>query len=94
MQNFAKSTLVCIYVSDFSTDPPCLADRVSEKRNIDISKGRTWIRTKLCFSLLRSANLCIRGSRSRKQYSQEPLAETDITRAMVDSKLDKENNDE
>ena len=71
-----------------------LADRVSEKRNIDISKGRTWIRTKLCFSLLRSANLCIRGSRSRKQYSQEPLAETDITRAMVDSKLDKENNDE
>ena len=64
-----------------------LADKVSKKRNIDISKGRTWIRNKLCFSLLRSAHHCIPGSRWRKPFAQESPAETDIVRAMVDSKL-------
>ena len=41
-----------------------VADKISEKRDIDLSKGRTWVRTKLSFCLLRTTNLCIRGSRT------------------------------
>ena len=66
-----------------------IADKISEKRNITISKGRTWMRTKLSFCLLRSTHLCIRGSRTKKQFLQEPLADTNINMAMVDAKLDK-----
>ena len=64
-----------------------IADKLSEKRDLDISKGRTWVRTKLSFSLLRSTNLCIRGSRTKHQYMHEPVAETDIHVAMIDAKL-------
>ena len=55
-----------------------LADKISEKRNISISKARTWVRTKFSFSLLRSTNLCIRGSRTRKRFAHNRLADTDI----------------
>ena len=64
-----------------------LADKVSEKRNLTISKGRTWIRTKLSFCLLRSTHLCIRGSRTKRQFTQEYVADTNIQMAMVDAKL-------
>ena len=65
-----------------------ISDKISEKRDIDLSKGRSWVRTKLSFSLLRSTNLCIRGSRTRHQYSHEPVADTDIRVVMIDAKLD------
>ena len=41
-----------------------LADQISEKRNTTYSKTMAWIRCTLSFSLLRSAVMCIRGSRS------------------------------
>ena len=41
-----------------------LADQVSEKKNIHYSKTMAWFRCTLSFSLLRSAVMCIRGSRS------------------------------
>jgi len=41
-----------------------LADQISEKRNTIYSKTMAWIRCTLSFSLLRSAVMCIRGSRS------------------------------
>ena len=41
-----------------------LADQVSDKRNTTYSKTMAWIRCTLSFSLLRSAVMCIRGSRS------------------------------
>ena len=65
-----------------------IADKISEKRDIITSKGRAWVRTKLSFCLLRATNLCIRGSRTKHQYSYETFAETNIEAALVDAKLD------
>ena len=41
-----------------------LADLISNKRNTTYSKAIAWIRCNLAFSLIRSAIMCIRGSRS------------------------------
>ena len=65
-----------------------LADKLSEKRDITTSQGRTWVRTKLNFCLLRSTHLCIRGSRTRKQFSTDSLADTDIPKSMVEAQID------
>ena len=45
------------------------------------------VRTKLNFSLLKTANLCIRGSKSLKQ-NITGLSETTIRMAVADSGLD------
>ena len=46
-----------------------LASLIAEKRKISNSITTYWIRSKLSFALLRSAILCVRGSRSlRKKY--------------------------
>ena len=65
-----------------------MADKLSEKRNISISQGRTWVRTKISFALLRATNLCIRGSRTKKQYAAERLSETDIQQSLVESQIE------
>ena len=68
-----------------------ISDKLSEKRNIAGSLARTWVRTKLCFSLLRTANLCVRGSKTlRKNYTE--LASTNITVAAADSRIGCNNN--
>ena len=65
-----------------------MADKLSEKRDISISKGRTWVRTKLSFCLLRSTHMCIRGSRTRKQFSVDSLSETDIHRSLIEARIE------
>ena len=65
-----------------------VSDKLSEKRNITTSQGRTWVRRKLSFCLLRATNLCIRGSRTRKQYLSEQLAQTDIPKSLTESQLE------
>ena len=65
-----------------------VADKISEKRDISVGKGRAWVRTKLSFCLLRTAHLCIRGSRTKRQYLQESVADTNIQVVMIDAKLD------
>ena len=64
-----------------------ISDKISEKRNISGSLARSWIRTKLCFSLLRTANICIRGSKSRKPQNFSELASTNISVAVADARL-------
>ena len=41
-----------------------LSEMIAEKRNISSTVATKFIRTKICFSLLRSTLLCLRGSRS------------------------------
>ena len=65
-----------------------ISDKISEKRNISESLARSWVRTKLCFSLLRTANLCVRGSKSRKPQNIVDLSETHVQAAVSDSKMD------
>ena len=64
-----------------------LSDMLAEKRNISGSVARSWIRTKLSFSLLKTANLCIRGSKKKKEAITE-LSNTNINMAIADSKLE------
>ena len=60
----------------------------SMKRNICTSQGRTWIRTKLSFCLLRATHICIRGSRTRKQFSMNSLSNTDIRKSLIEAQLE------
>ena len=46
-----------------------LASSLAEKRAIPTSLVNNWLRTKLAFALLRSALLCVRGSRSLRKRS-------------------------
>ena len=64
-----------------------VADKISEKRDISISKGRAWVRTKLSFCLLRSTHLCIRGSRTKRQFMYETVADTNIRAALMEAKV-------
>ena len=62
-------------------------EKLSEKRNISPSISMTYIRAKLSFSLLRSALLCLRGSRSLKKKNVDSLVNTDIAIAIEESQL-------
>ena len=44
-----------------------LLTKLAEKHCSDMTDMTNWLRTKLSFSLLRSAALCVRGSRSVKR---------------------------
>ena len=41
-----------------------LSDLLSEKRNLPKSVVTKWVRSKVCFALLKSSLLCLRGSQS------------------------------
>ena len=55
-------------------DPPLqlffkkLASLLSEKRSINYSRCLYWLRCRLCYSLLRSSVMCLRGHRSTQQH--------------------------
>ena len=57
-----------------------LAERIAEKRDVSISEATCFVRTKICFSLVKSLVLCIRGSRSVRSDA-DSLADTDIVLA-------------
>ena len=64
-----------------------VAEKIAEKRDIASSIAKSWIRTKISFSLLRTTNLCIRGSR-RKLHEVEELRDTNLQMAAADSRID------
>jgi hypothetical protein len=66
-----------------------LADKISEKRMIPISKTRSWMRTKLSFCLLRATHLCIRGSRT-KRFEPEHFGSTNIPLAVTRAGLERD----
>ena len=53
-----------------------ITEMVAEKRGITLSVATTYIRTRICFSLLRSTLLCLRGSRSLRNVPE--LNEVDM----------------
>lgn len=57
-----------------------LAELISIKKGEDYAKTMTWIRGKVSFSILRSALLCLRGSRSnrRRTNKQTKLGECNL----------------
>ena len=65
-----------------------VSDKLSDKRKISGSLTRSWVRTKLCFSLLRTANLCIRGSKTSKSQNFAELSSTHLPAAVAEARLD------
>ena len=63
-----------------------LRTKIAEKRDDNISSTINLIRTKLSFSLLRSALLCIRGSRSHKVEAL-PFKDSDVALAVCQAKI-------
>ena len=63
-----------------------LGVKVAEKRQEPISTTISFVRTKLSFSLLKSALLCIRGSRSHKK-TEEAFRDHDISLAVSDAHI-------
>lgn len=55
-----------------------LADMIAQKENKNYSTVMNWLRCRLSFATLRSAIMCIRGSRSSRH---RPMLETDIALA-------------
>ena len=56
-----------------------LADKLSLKKDISYGETVAWLRTKLSFCLLRSAILCVRGSRSVKKTTAVNIDSTKLT---------------
>ena len=63
-----------------------LGVKIAEKRDDYVSATINLIRTKLSFSLLRSALLCIRGSRSHKREGM-PFKDHDVTLAVSQANI-------
>ena len=61
-----------------------VAEKIAEKRDIQSSVAKSWIRTKISFSLLRTTNLCMRGSRT-KLHEAEPFRDTNMRMAATNS---------
>ena len=56
-----------------------LSDLSSEKRNLPRSAVANWVRSKVCFALLKSSLLCLRGSRTVCRKASELECDADIS---------------
>eukprot|EP00794_Sanderia_malayensis_P013173 gene13173-biopygen10500 len=59
-----------------------LSTKIAEKRDLPVSSVTNWIRTKLSFALLRSAILCIHGSRNRRTKVEVDTANIELVEAI------------
>lgn len=55
-----------------------LGEMLAEKNKCQYSEAITWVRRKICFSLIRTAVICIRGSRSRRHIVPDERPDIDI----------------
>jgi len=60
-----------------------LAEKLSEKQNIQLSVVSGWLRCRLSFALLRTTLLCVRATRRKKV-----LCETNIELAVATTRMD------
>ena len=56
-----------------------LSDLLSEKRNLLKQVVANWIRTNVCFALLKSSRFCLRGSREVCRKASELECDVDIS---------------
>ena len=65
-----------------------LACRLSEKQNETLGDVTSYIRTKLSFSLLKTAIICVRGYRGKDENTEdESMNETDIHLTVMEAEL-------
>ena len=66
----------------------CLSEMISEKRDVNYSTIVTWIRRKMTFSLIKSIDLCTRGSRSTFSSTRhEKLIDEDARTSELTSRI-------
>ena len=63
-----------------------LSEQIAEKRKCDLASTYSFIKAKLNFSLIRTAVLCIRGTRDSKFIAKD-FSEVDVETAVQDAKL-------
>ena len=63
-----------------------LSEKIAEKRDTRKSDVISWIRRKYMFSIIRCAIICIRGTRSRRNYIPDSITEN-ISIAHADGKI-------
>ena len=56
-----------------------LSDLLSEKRNLPKSVVANWVRSKVCFALLKSNFLCLRGSQTVCRKASDLECDVDIS---------------
>ena len=56
-----------------------LSDISSEKRNLPKSLVANWVRSKVCFALLKSSFLCLRGSGTVCRKASELECDVDVS---------------
>ena len=56
-----------------------LSDLLSEKRNLPKSEVEDWVRSKICFALLKSSLLCLRGSRTVCKKTSQLESDIDVS---------------
>ena len=64
-----------------------MAELMAEKRGERKGFFTAWLRCKLSFSLVRSALLCLRGTRSSRTH-RDDLGNTDFENVVMKSRLD------
>lgn len=64
-----------------------LAQMMPDKRDQPYHEMSSYIRTKICFSLLRVATICIRGWRGNSPKYQDEYTEINIPSVVPDSKF-------
>ena len=52
-----------------------LANKLPLKTGEDYAPTMTWLRTRFSFEILRSASMCVRGSRTPFRYNKDTLGE-------------------
>ena len=60
---------------------------IADKRDAPFHEVSSFIRTRISFSLLRVAIICIRGHRSKKNESYEKISATEISTTVEDARL-------
>ena len=65
-----------------------LSDMIASKRGESHTLTVAWMRRKISFALLRAANLCLRGTRKKKEDTNwVPIADTNVKCAVVESHI-------
>ena len=60
---------------------------IAEKKDVPFYEVSSFIRTKISFSLLRVAIICLRGHRGTKFDNLEKISETEILTTVEDARL-------
>ena len=93
MRILPKPSPITIFTTTGGMAPECqmfhsrLAELIATKKAEEYSKTMNWLRVKISFSLIRSALVCLRGSRCLRRRPYSDLNEVDIDIQTVEGRI-------